>query len=71
MKDLLSKIALESYGAALPLYTTGAILRVVIELFGETLALEGIMNGCLYLALVLTLVFVGCLFCLLFTDDND
>ena len=71
MDRLLSKIALGSFGATLPLYTTGAILRVVMELFGETLVLEGIMNVCLYLALVLTLVFVGCLFCLLFTDDND
>ena len=71
MARLLDKLATESLCGALPLYTSGTIFKLIIDLFGTQPLLENMMNGCLYLALALTILFVVCLFCLVFTEDNN
>ena len=68
MDRLLDKLATESLCGALPLYTSGTIFKVIIDLFGRQSLLENMMNGCLYLALTLTLVFIACMLYLMFTD---
>lgn len=71
MDRLLDKLATESLCGALPLYTSGTIFKVIIDLFGSQSLFENMMNGCLYLALALTIVFIVCMLYLMFTDDND
>lgn len=68
MDRLLDKLATESLCGALPLYTSGTIFKVIIDLFGTQPLLENMMNGCLYLALALTMVFIVCVLYLRFTD---
>lgn len=70
MEDKLRKISVICFCKALPLYTTGAIVRIIIQLIGWTRILNMIVNVTLYGALFLTLVSVVCLFCLVFTDND-
>ena len=71
MEDKLRKISVTCFCKALPLYTTGAIVRIIIQLIGWTRILNMIVNVTLYGALFLTFVSVICLFCLVFTEDNN
>lgn len=71
MEDKLRKLGVICFCKALPLYTTGAIFRAIIQLVGWSRILNMIVNVTLYGALFLTFVSVVCMFCLVFTDDND
>lgn len=71
MEDKLRKLCVTCFCKALPLYITGAIFRAIIQLFGWSRILNMIVNVTLYGALFLTFVSVVCLFCIVFTDDND